>query len=84
VALLQANKPAVPQAMAFLQSIETNTLIDMLSEGTEKYIGMLHSTSVDANEFYRCRLLIRELQKEIEMRKHIVPLPEVNEQKPSE
>jgi hypothetical protein len=66
-----------------LQSLETNTLIDMLSEETGKYIGMLHATSVDANEFYRCRLLIKELQREIETRKHISPLAEINKEKTS-
>jgi hypothetical protein len=53
----------------------------MLSEETEKYIGMLHATSVDANEFYRCRLMIKGLQSEIETRKHISPLRETTEEK---
>jgi hypothetical protein len=55
----------------------------MLSEETEKYIGMLHATSVDANEFYRCRLLIEKIQREIETRKHALPLQEINEEKAS-
>ena len=55
--------------MQFLHDLDTKVLIDMLSEQTNKYIGMLHAASVDENEFYRCRLLIKELQKEIESRK---------------
>ena len=70
--------------MPFLQSLETESLIDILSDETEKYIGMLHAASVNANEFYRCRLLIKELQKEIETRKKILPLQETSGEKTSE
>ena len=56
----------------------------MLSKETEKYIGMLHATSVDANEFYRCRLLIKELQKMIEARKQVLPIQEMGNRKSSE
>jgi len=70
--------------MLLLQSLETERLIDMLSKETEKYIGMLHATSVDANEFYRCRLLIKELQKMIEARKQVLPIQEMGNRKSSE
>ncbi len=53
----------------------------MLSEETEKYIAMLHAPSVDANGFYRCRLLIKDLQREIEIRKHTLPVQETTEKK---
>ena len=56
--------------MEDLHKIDYATLVDLLSEYTARYTQLISERNMTTKEFYECKIILKLIQKEIEVREN--------------